>query len=168
MASNTCYLYAVITKKKRFLWKSQFGVRRCATEYGMFYACTSSLDLFIPYRKIIQSPAVTRCRIPGILCHQIQNRRHWPHTWWLIGNSFSLSADLLIRKIQVIGFLKSGNNVIAIFTKSTWYCPCVNQIILDWSGIKTCLQRAKKLDMERRNSRGSDKVIPVYPINPAL
>ena len=50
-------------------------VRRCATAYGMFYACKCSLDLAIAYRKNIQSPAVTRCRIPGIFCHQIQKRR---------------------------------------------------------------------------------------------
>ena len=43
----------------------------------------------------------------------------------------SLSANILDKKIQVIGFLKSGNNIIAIFTKSTWYCSCVNQIIPD-------------------------------------
>ena len=71
-----------------FLWKSQCCVRRCATAYGMFYACKCSLDLAIPYRKNIQSPAVTRCRIPGIFCHQIQNRRDWPHTWWLLGDYF--------------------------------------------------------------------------------
>ena len=50
-------------------------VRRCVTAYGMFYACKCSLDLAIAYRKNIQSPAVTRCRIPGIFCHQIQKRR---------------------------------------------------------------------------------------------
>ena len=43
--------------------------------YGMFYACKCSLDLAIAYRKNIQSPAVTRCHIPGIFCHQIQKRR---------------------------------------------------------------------------------------------
>ena len=71
-----------------FLWKSQCGVRRCATAYGMFYACKCSLDLAIPYRKNIQSPAVTRCRIPEIFCHQIQKRRDSPYTWWLPGDSF--------------------------------------------------------------------------------
>ena len=40
-----------------------------------------SLDLAIPYRKNIQSPAVTRCRIPGIFCHQIQKRRDRPDAW---------------------------------------------------------------------------------------
>ena len=78
-----------------FLWKSQCGVRRCATAYGMFYTCKCSLDLAIRYRKNIRSSAVTRCRIPGIFCHQIQKRRDWPLTWWL----FCLSADLLDRKI---------------------------------------------------------------------
>ena len=63
-----------------FLWKSQCGVSRCATAYGMFYAC--------PYRKNIRSSAVTRCRIPGVFCHQIQKRRDWPLTWWLPGDSF--------------------------------------------------------------------------------
>ena len=71
-----------------FLWKSQCYVRRCATAYGIFYACKCSLDLAILYPKNIQLSAVTRCRIPGIFCHQIQKRRDWPHTWWLPGDSF--------------------------------------------------------------------------------
>ena len=71
-----------------FLRKSQCGVRRCDTAYGMFYACKCSLDLAILYRKNIQSLAVTRCRIPGIFSHQIQKRRDWPYTWWLPGDSF--------------------------------------------------------------------------------
>ena len=33
--------------------------------------------------------------------------------------------------------LKNENSIIAIFTKSTWYCPCFNQIIPS-SSIGTC------------------------------
>ena len=63
---------------------------------------------------------------------------------------------------------KCGNNIIAIFAKSTRYCPCLNQIILDWSGIETCWQRAKKWGVEQRISEWLEKVIHVYPTNPAL
>ena len=66
-------------------------------------------------------------------------------------------------------FLKSGNNITVIFTKSTRYCACLIQIIPNWSDIKICWQRAKKWEVERRNSQGwLDKVIHVYPTNLAL
>ena len=65
----TIFLRIIIDKRKfyyrtwfcalswaRFLWKSQFGVRRCPTAYGMFYARKCSLVLSIPYLKNIQSP----------------------------------------------------------------------------------------------------------------
>ena len=146
-----------------FLWKSQFGVIGCATAYGMFYAFKFSLVLSIPYRKNIQSPAVTRCRIPGIFCHQIQKRRDWPLTWWL----FSFGR-FIRQENPSYRFLKSGNNITVIFTKSTRYCACLNQIIPDWSSIEICWQRAKKWEVERRNSQGLDKVIHVYPTNLAL
>ena len=84
-------------------------------------------------------------------------------TWWL----FSLSADLLDRKIQVIGSWKLKQHSV-IFTKSTRYCACLNEIIPNWSGIEICWQRAKKWKMERRNSQGLDKVIHVYPTNLAF
>ena len=55
-----------------------------------------------------------------------------------------------------------------IFTKSTWYCACLNQIIPDGSGINIYWQRAKKWEVERRNSQELDNVIHVYPTNLAL
>ena len=140
----------------RFLWKSQFGVRRCTTAYGKFYVCKCSLDLSIPYRKNIQSPAVTRCRIPGIFCQQIQNWRDWPHTWWL--------AKLLLS----YRFLKSGNNIIAIFTKSTYSVPASTELCLIEVKPRLALQRTKKWEVERRMSEGSDKGFHVYRTNPAL
>ena len=65
-------------------------------------------------------------------------------------------------------FLKSGNNVTVIFTKSTQYYACLNQIIPDWSGAVICWQRARKWEVERRYSQGLDKVIHVYPTNLGL
>ena len=85
-------------------------------------------------------------------------------TWWFL----SLSADILDKKIQVIGFLKSGNNIIAIFTKSTRYCSCVNQIIPDWSGIEACFKESQKVWGGAKNIPRVRKVIYVYPTNPAL
>ena len=49
-----------------FFEKVSFAQEDALTAYGMFYACKCSLDLSKPYRKNIQSPAVTRCRIPEI------------------------------------------------------------------------------------------------------
>ena len=86
-----------------FLWKSPFPLKRCVTAYGKNYACKYSSDLFLRYRRNTKSQAITRCRIPGISCHQVQNKRNWPHTWWLSGDSISLSADLLDGEIQIVG-----------------------------------------------------------------
>ena len=122
----------------------------------MFYACKCSLVLSITYCKNIQSPAVTRCRIPGIFCHQIQNRwetDHIPGDYLVTLFSF---GRFIRQENPIYRFLKSGNNITAIFTKSTRYCACLNQIIPDWSDIKICWQRAKKLEVERRYSQGLD------------
>ena len=86
-------------------------------------------------------------------------------TWWL----FSLSTDLLDRKIQVIGSWK-------VETTLPWFLRYLigtvlglpQPIIPDWSGIEICWQRAKKWEVERRNSQGLDKVIHVYPTNLAF
>ena len=133
----------------------------------MFYVCKCSLDLSIPYHKNIQSLSVTRCRITGIFCHQIQNRRSDHITGDYLVTLFSFGRFMRQENLDD-RFLKSGNNVTATFTKSTRYCACLNQIIPDWSGIEICWQRAKKWEVERRNSQGLDKVIHVYPTNLAL
>ena len=45
--------------------------------FGMFYACKCYLDLAILYHKNIQSPAVTRCRIPGIFSSKLSVLEKW-------------------------------------------------------------------------------------------
>ena len=94
----------------------------------MFYACKCSLDLSIHCHKNIQSPAVTRCRIPGIFCHQIQIEE----TDRIPGNylvTIFLFGRFIRQENPSYWFLKGGNNITVIFTKSTRYCVCLNHII---------------------------------------
>ena len=150
-----------------FLWKSQFGVRRCATVYSMFYACNCSLDLSISYHKNIQSPGVAYLEF-FLTRFKIKETDHKPGDYLVALFSF---GRLFRQENPSYRSLKSGNNITAIFMKPTRYeiyCACFNQIIPDWSGIEICWQRAKKWEVERRNSQGLDKVIHVYPTNLAL
>ena len=86
---------------KKSVWRKKM-------RYGIRYVLC--LKMFfrksISYRKNIQSPAATSCRILGIFCHQIQNRRDWPHTWWLPGDSF------LFRQIY-----KTGKSMLSVVEK---------------------------------------------------
>ena len=122
-----------------FLWRSQCGVGKCATAYGIFYACKCSLEFSRPYRKNIQSPAITRCRIRGIFCHQIQNRRGWPHTWWLPGDSFGR-------------FIRQENPRLLVLEK--W-----KQRYLDFYEIYSvlCLPQPKNFLTESQKMRGEAK-----------
>ena len=63
-------------------------------------------------------------------------------------------------------FLKSGNNIIAIFTKSTYSLPVSTKLSLIEVISKLALQRAKKWEVEQRMSEKAEKVIRVYPTNP--
>ena len=96
----------------------------------MFYACKCSLDLFIPYRKNIQSPAVTRCRIPGIFCHQIQIEEtdHIPGDYLV---TLFIFGRFIRQENPRYWFLKSGNKITVIFTKSTRYCICESETMRD-------------------------------------
>ena len=86
------------------------------------------------------------------------------HTWWL----FSLPADLLDRKIKVIGSWKV-EKISSRFLRNllTRYLRRPNY---PWFEVisKLAIQRAKKWEVVRRMSEESDKVIHVYPTNPAL
>ena len=94
----------------------------------MFYACKCSLDLSIHCHKNIQSPAVTRCRIPGIFCHQIQIEE----TDRIPGNylvTIFLFGRFIRQENPSYWFLKGGNNITVIFTKSTRYCICESETV---------------------------------------
>ena len=122
-----------------FLWKIQCCVRRCARAYGMFYACKCSLDLAILYRKNIQLPAVTKCRIPGIFVVRFKREEadHTPCDYLVTLFSFS---RFIRQENLCYRFLKSGNNVTVIFTESTRYYACLNEEI--------CWQIAKKWEVK--------------------
>ena len=80
------------------------------------------LDLSIPYRKNIQSPAVTRCR----------NREHFV-TRFKVEGTDHIPGDCLVTLFSFGRFirqenlsyrlLKNGSNIIAIFPKSTYSVP---------------------------------------------
>ena len=94
----------------------------------MVYACKCSLDLSISYSKNIQSPAVTRCRIPGIFVtrFKIEETDHIPGDYLVTLFSF---GRFIRQENPSYRFLKSGNNVTVIFTKSTRYCASLNEEI---------------------------------------
>ena len=85
-------------------------------------------------------------------------------TWWL----FSLSADLLDKKIQVIGSWKV-EAILSRFLRNR-LTPYLRQPNYLWFEMisKLALQRAKKWEVVRMMSEESDKVIHVYPTNPVL
>ena len=142
-------------------------MRRCATAYSMFYGCKCSLDLLYLTVKISshqQSPGVVHLEF-FVTRFKIEETDHLPGDYLVTLFSF---GRFIRQGNPSYWVFKCGNNIIAIFAKSTRYCPCLNQIILDWSGIETCWQRAKKWGVEQRISEGLEKVIHVYPTNPAL
>ena len=139
-------------------------MERCTAIYDKFYVCKCSLDLSLPYLRNIQSPAVTRGRIPKIFCYHVQNKRKWLHTWRIPVEFFLFSQVYYMRKSKLLEILENLKSHYRNFTKSTRYCICFNQIFPD-SSIETCLKRAKKWEVQRE---GSDKLIHVYPTNPAL
>ena len=145
------------------LWKSQRGVGKCATAYGMFYACKCSLDLSRPYSVKIfshqESPGVVYPEF-FVTRFKIKEADHirgdYLVTLFSFGR-FTRQENLSYR------FLKSGSKVIVIFTKSTRYCAYSTKKFADREpNEEICWQRAKKGEVVRRNSQGLDKVIHVY------
>ena len=151
-------------------------MERCTAVYDKFYVCKCSLDLSLPYLRNIQSPAVTRGRIPKILCYHVQNKRKWLRTWRMPVEFFLFSQIYFMRKSKLLKILENLKSHYQNFTKSSRYCICFSQIwnhiikicfnqIFPDSSIETCLKRAKEWEVQRESS---DKVIHVYPTNPAL
>ena len=92
----------------------------------MFYACKCSLDLAIPYRKNIQSPAFIRGRLLGIFVTRFKREEtdHIPGDYLVTLFSF---GRFIRQENPSYRLLKSGNNVTVIFTKSTRYWACLNE-----------------------------------------
>ena len=114
--------------------------------YGELYVCKCSSDLSLPYRRNIKSPAVTRCQYRSFFVTKFKIREidHIPGDYLV--TLFTFGQFIRWGNPNYWRFLKNENSIIAIFTKSTWYCcivPCFNQII-PCSIIGTCFQSAKK------------------------
>ena len=121
------------------------------------------LDLLYLTVKIFshqQSPGVVHQEV-FVTRFKIEKTDHIPSDYLVTIFSF---GRLIRQGNPSYRIFKSRNNIIAIFAKSTPYCPCLKQIILDGSGIETWWQRAKKWGVEQRRV----KVIHIYPTNPAL
>ena len=84
-----------------------------------------------------------------------------------LGTVFSFGT-FIRQENPACRFLKTGNNIIAIFTKSTYSVPASTKLSLIEVISKLALQRTKKWEVEWRMSEGSDKFIHLYPTNPAL
>ena len=95
--------------------------------------------MFYSKRKNTQSPAVTGCRIPGILSPDSKFKRL---TTYLV-TVFSFS-NIIRQENPSYRFVKSGNNIIAIFTKSVYSVPASTKLSLIEVKSKLALQRAKK------------------------
>ena len=104
-------------------------VRRCATAYGMFYACECSLDIAIAYRKNFnshqQSPRVVY-REFFVAKFKKEETDHIPGDYLVTYFSF---GRFIRQENPSYRLLKSGNNVTVIFTKFTWYCTYLNKEI---------------------------------------
>ena len=131
----------------RWRWislKSQFGVRRCATAYSMFYACKCSLDLLyltvkmLSHRKssgvVYRNSFVTRFKI--------EETDDIPGDYLVTLFSF---GRFIRQENPSYRFLKSGNNIIAVFTKSTYLVSASTKLYLIWSDIETCFTESQKV-----------------------
>ena len=134
-------------------------MRRCTTVYDTFYVCKCSLCLSIPYGKNIQSA--------GSVYWDLTTDSKLKRLTTYLGTLFSLGR-FIRQENPTCWFLKTGNNIIAIFTKSTYTVPASTKLSLIEVISKLALQRAKKWEVEWRMSEGSDKLIRFYPTNPAL
>ena len=131
-------------------------MKRCVTAYGKCCVCKCSLDLTLPYRRNIRSPAVTRCRIPGtfVTKFKISEIDHIPDDYLV--TLFIFGRFIRWGNPSYRRFLKNKNSIIAIFTKSTWHFTVLetNNPLLRYRYLLSECQKVRDLRKNCHTSQG--------------